>query len=67
MKINNAKLLQFLEAIDSNFLWLIMQPIAFSKAIAVRLPVEAQHSQEILRQLSNSVRGQLMQLHPKLE
>jgi hypothetical protein len=67
MEVNNAKLLKFLEAVNSNLLWLIMQLIVLSKAISTRLLTEAQHSPKILRQLDNSIRGQLMQLHPKLQ
>jgi hypothetical protein len=67
MKVNNAKLLKFLEAIGSDLLGLIMQLIAFSEAIAARFPAEAQHRPKILRHLSNSAQGQLMQLHPEFE
>jgi hypothetical protein len=49
MEINNAKLLKFIEAINNNLLWLIMQLIALSEAVTARLPAEAQHSPEILR------------------
>jgi hypothetical protein len=48
MKVNNAKLLKFLEAISSDLLGLIMQLIAFSEAIAARFPTEAQHHPKIL-------------------
>jgi hypothetical protein len=57
MKIYNANLLKFLEAIDSNLLGLIMQLIALSKAIATRFSTDFQHYPKILRHLSNSVRG----------
>jgi hypothetical protein len=65
MKINNVKLLKFLEAIDNNLLGLIMQLIALYKAIVARFPVEAQHCPKVLRYLNNSIQGQLMQLHPE--
>jgi hypothetical protein len=67
MKICNTNLLKFLEAIDSNLLGLIMQLIALSKAIATRFSTDFQHYPKILRHLSNSVRGQLMQLYMKFE
>jgi hypothetical protein len=67
MKINNAKLLKFFEAIDNNLLGLIMQLLALCKTITARFPAKAQHCPEILRYLSNSVWGQLMKLHPEFE
>jgi hypothetical protein len=67
MKVDNAKLVKFLEAVNSNLLRLIMQLIVLSKAVAARLPTEAQYNPEMLRQLGNSVQGQLMQLHLKLD
>jgi hypothetical protein len=48
MKVNNTKLLKFLEAISKDPLGLIMQLIAFSKAIVARFPAEAQHRPKIL-------------------
>jgi hypothetical protein len=48
MKVNNTELLEFLKAIDSDRLGLIMQLIAFSESIAARSPVEAQYLPEIL-------------------
>jgi hypothetical protein len=47
MKVNNAKLLKFLEAIGSDLLGLIMQLIAFSEPIATRFLAEAQHHPKI--------------------
>jgi hypothetical protein len=67
MEIDNTKLMNFLKAINNNLLQLIMQFITLSEAVVARLFIEAQYSPEILRQLNNSVRSQLMQLHPKLE
>jgi DNA-binding FadR family transcriptional regulator len=60
-------LLEFLEAIGSDLLGLIMQLIAFSEAIATRFPADAQFHLEILRHQSNSVRCQLMQLDSEME
>jgi hypothetical protein len=67
MKIDNTKLLKFIEAINSNLLGLIVKLIALSKAIAARSPIEAQRYPEILRHLNNSIQGQLMQLHLEFE
>jgi hypothetical protein len=50
MEINNAKLLKFLEAINGNLLWLIMQLIGLSEAVTARLPAEAQPSPKIAEQ-----------------
>jgi hypothetical protein len=41
MKIDKAKLLKFLEAINNNLLRLIMHLIALSRAVAARLFAEA--------------------------
>jgi hypothetical protein len=41
MKVNNTKLLKFLEAIGRNLFGLIMQLIALSEAVAARFPTEA--------------------------
>jgi hypothetical protein len=60
MKVNNTKLLKFLEAINNDLLGLIMQLISFSEAIAARFSTEAQHHPKILRHLSNSIWGQVM-------
>jgi hypothetical protein len=48
MKIDNSKLLIFIEAINKDLLRLIMQLMAFSEAIADRFPTEAQHRLEVL-------------------
>jgi hypothetical protein len=67
VEIDNQKVLKFLKAVNSNLLRLIMQLIALSEVVAARLSVRAQYNPEILRQLSNNIQSQLMQLHPKLE
>jgi hypothetical protein len=67
MKVNNTELLEFLKAIVNDLLGLIMQLIAFSETIAARFPAKAQYRLEILQHLSNSVRGQLMQLDLEFE
>jgi hypothetical protein len=67
MKIDNTKLLIFVESIDREILRVIMKLIAFSKTIAARFPTEAQRRPEILRHPSDSVQSQLIQLHLELE
>jgi hypothetical protein len=67
VEIDNQKVLKFLKAVNSNLLRLIMQLIAPSEVVTARLSVRAQYNPEILRQLSNNIQSQLMQLHPKLE
>jgi hypothetical protein len=48
MKIDNSKLVIFVEAINKDLLRLIMQLMAFSEAIAARFLAEAQHCLEVL-------------------
>jgi hypothetical protein len=67
IKIDNAELLKPLKAINNNLLWLIMYLVTPSESIIAGLPVEAHHSPKILRQLGDSIRVQLMQLHPTLK
>jgi hypothetical protein len=50
-----------------DLLRLIMQLITLGEAVTTWLPAKAQHSPNVLRQLGNGIRGQLMQLHPVLE
>jgi hypothetical protein len=67
MKVSNTELLEFLEAIYSDLIGLIMLVIVFREAIATRFPAKAQYHPEILQHLSNSVWGQLMQLDSEFE
>jgi hypothetical protein len=66
MKINAAKLLKHDTFIILKHLRLIMQHVAFCKAIARWHAAEAEYHRKILGQLNNGVGSQLVELHTKL-
>jgi hypothetical protein len=67
MKVYAAKLLILLNPIDIHLLWLIVKLIALHKTIAAGVSTEAKHNPKILGKLSESVRGKMVKLHPKLQ
>jgi hypothetical protein len=52
VKVNNAKLLNFLEAVKKGLLGLITQLTVLNEAVSARLLAEAQHSPEIAFEVS---------------
>jgi hypothetical protein len=67
MKVYVAKLLIFFNIVGIHFLWLIVQLIALRETVTAGFSTEAKHSLKILRELSESNRGKLVKLHPKLQ
>jgi hypothetical protein len=67
VEVHVAKLLEHLTSVNFHFLWLIVQLIVLWKTIPVWHTDEAHHRPKVLRQLGNSIRGQLVELHPKFD
>jgi hypothetical protein len=66
-KVHAAELLELFTSVDLHFLWLIVQLIALHKAVTAWHSAEAHYRPKVLRQLGKSIRGQLVELHPKLD
>jgi hypothetical protein len=67
MKVYAAKLLIFLNLIGIHLFWLEVQLIALHQTVTARFFTEAKHGPKIRGELSKSVRGKLVKLHPKLQ
>jgi hypothetical protein len=65
VEVHTAKLLEHHTLITSHFFRLIVQLVELHETIAGGQIAEAQHRLKILGQLSKSVGGQLVELHPK--
>jgi hypothetical protein len=67
MKVYAAKLLIFLNPVGIHFLWLIVQLVVLCKTVTAGFSAEAMHRPKILGELSKSIQGMLVKLHPKLQ
>jgi hypothetical protein len=66
MEVQAAKLLELLTFINLHLLWLVVQLVVVHKTIGTQIATEAHHRPKVLRQLSKSVWGQLVQQHLKV-
>jgi hypothetical protein len=65
MEIDALILCQHLNSVNTHLLWLVVKPVPLGEVINSGDTTEANHYPNILRQLTNSVGGKLMQLHLK--
>jgi ribosomal protein L31E len=66
MKIQTTKLLELLTSINLHLLRLVVQLVELHKTVAAGFAAKAHHNLKVLRQLSKSIRSQLVKLHSKL-
>jgi hypothetical protein len=67
MKVYATKLLIFFHPISIHFLLLIVHLVALRETVAAGFSAKAKHNPEILGELSESIRGKLVKVHPKLQ
>jgi hypothetical protein len=65
VKVHAAELQEHITSVDLHFLRLIVQLVALRKTITAWHSAKAHYRPKVHRQLGKSIRGQLVELHPK--
>jgi hypothetical protein len=67
VEVQATELLEHLTSVDFHFLWLVVQLITLRETIIAWNTIETHHHPKLLGQLGNDIRGQLVELHLKLD